>query len=110
MLMNHDEAAFAYLYDNYLRSLYMVVKTFIRDEDSANDALQDIFVNIFRKIDTYDSSKGRLYTWMSSIARNLCIDIVKSKGFRNDQRIKNAIVLTLHNGEFADPQRMLHGL
>jgi len=43
---------------------------------------QEVFVNIWRKIQSYDSNKGRLFTWMLNIARNLAIDVLRSKSLR----------------------------
>jgi RNA polymerase sigma-70 factor (ECF subfamily) len=48
--------------------------------------LQEVFVNVWRKISTYDETKGRLFTWMLNIARNAAIDKVRSKGYRDNQR------------------------
>jgi len=45
-----------------------------------------VFVKIWRQIDTYDDSKGRLFTWMLNIARNASIDMVRSKGFQNSRQ------------------------
>jgi RNA polymerase sigma-70 factor (ECF subfamily) len=58
----------------------------VNDEELANDVLQEVFVKIWKQIDSYDSSKGRLFTWMLNIARNASIDMVRSKGFQNSQQ------------------------
>ena len=80
LLRQKDNQAFSYLYDNYAGALYGVVKQIVTDAEGANDVLQEVFVNIWRKIDTYDASKGRLFTWMMNIARNAAIDKTRSKG------------------------------
>lgn len=81
-----DEKAFAYLYDHYSGALYSVVNTVVPDKDLANDVLQTAFINIWRRFDSYDSSKGRLFTWMMNIARNAAIDEVRSKAYNNTQK------------------------
>ena len=48
--------------------------------------LQEVFVKIWKNIDTYNTSKGRLYTWMLNIARNSSIDKLRSKNFNNNQK------------------------
>jgi RNA polymerase sigma factor (sigma-70 family) len=83
LLQQHSEKAFSYLYDNYSGALYGIIHSIITDNETANDVLQDVFVNIWRKIESYDSSKGRLFTWMLNIARNAAIDKIRSKGFRD---------------------------
>lgn len=85
-LRKKDEQAFSYLYDNYSGALYGVIKQIVNDADLSNDVLQETFVNIWRRMETYDESKGRLFTWMLNIARNAAIDKVRSKGFQQSQR------------------------
>lgn len=86
MLQSKDEKAFNYLYDNYSGALYGVIFKVLNQEELANDLLQEVFVKIWKNIDQYDSSKGRLYTWMLNIARNLAIDMLRSKRFQQDQK------------------------
>jgi RNA polymerase sigma-70 factor (ECF subfamily) len=81
-----DEKAFSYLYDNYSGALYSIVKQIIQDTELANDVLQEVFVNIWRRIESYDPAKGRLFTWMLNIARNASIDTVRSKRFQNSKK------------------------
>jgi RNA polymerase sigma-70 factor (ECF subfamily) len=86
MLKQHQEPAFNYLYDHYSASLYSVILNIVPDKELAKDVLQEVFVKIWRQIDTYDTTKGRLFTWMLNIARNASIDIVRSKNFQNSQQ------------------------
>jgi RNA polymerase sigma factor (sigma-70 family) len=86
LLQQRNDKAFAYLYDNYSGALYGIVNSIVTDKEIANDVLQNVFVNIWRKIESYDATKGRLFTWMLNIARNAAIDEVRSKGFRDSQK------------------------
>lgn len=86
MLQQRNDKAFSYLYDNYSGALFGIVNGIIPDKEVANDVLQNVFVNIWRKIESYDASKGRLFTWMLNIARNAAIDEIRSKGFQNTQK------------------------
>jgi RNA polymerase sigma factor (sigma-70 family) len=81
-LKQRSEKAYSYLYDNYAGALYGIIHSIIPDNETANDVVQDVFVNIWAKIDSYDPSKGRLFTWMLNIARNAAIDKLRSKGYR----------------------------
>lgn len=85
-MQQRNEKAFSYLYDNYSGALLSVVNGIVADRDAANDVLQNVFVNIWRKIESYDAAKGRLFTWMLNIARNAAIDEVRSKGYRDAQK------------------------
>lgn len=83
LLKQRQQAAFSYLYDNYSGALYSVVLSIITDRETANDVLQEVFIKIWRQIELYDTTKGRLFTWMMNIARNASIDMLRSKGFNN---------------------------
>jgi RNA polymerase sigma factor (sigma-70 family) len=85
-LRQKDNQGFSYLYDHYAGALYGIIHQIVSDGELSNDVLQETFVNIWRRIDTYDESKGRLFTWMLNIARNAAIDKTRSKGFQQSQR------------------------
>lgn len=82
-LQQRSEKAFSYLYNNYSAALYGIINSIVTDSETANDILQNVFVNIWKKIETYDSTKGRLFTWMLNIARNAAIDKLRSRDFRD---------------------------
>jgi RNA polymerase sigma factor (sigma-70 family) len=86
LLKNKDQAAFARLYDNYSGAIYSIILQIVNDEELANDILQEVFINIWRKIEMYDAEKGRLFTWMLNIARNASIDMLRSRGYRNSKK------------------------
>ena len=86
LLNEQNNDAFNYLYDHYSGALFTIINQIVPDKDTAGDVLQEVFVNIWRKINTYDASKGRLFTWMLNIARNAAIDKVRSKGYRENLR------------------------
>jgi RNA polymerase sigma-70 factor (ECF subfamily) len=93
-LRNKDNQAFGYLYDHYSGALYGVIRQIVNEAEISNDVLQETFVNIWRRIDSYDETKGRLFTWMLNIARNAAIDKTRSKAFQQSQRQQS-----LGNGE-----------
>jgi RNA polymerase sigma-70 factor (ECF subfamily) len=79
-LKQKDEAAFSFLYDNYSAALYGIIFKIVNNENDANDVLQDVFVNIWKNIETYNEDRGgSLFTWMLNIARNKAIDIYRQK-------------------------------
>ncbi len=83
LIKNRDQKAFAYLYDNYSKALFGVLHTIINDTEESEDALQKLFLKIWDNFESYDATKGRLYTWMLNIARNLAIDYKRSKSNKN---------------------------
>jgi RNA polymerase sigma factor (sigma-70 family) len=85
-LRQKDNGAFTYLYDHYSGALYSVIRQIVPDAEVGSDVLQETFVNIWRRIESYDESKGRLFTWMLNIARNAAIDKTRSKAFQQSQK------------------------
>ncbi len=86
LLKQRSQEAFRYLYDNYSGALHTTVIVIVKDTAYAADILQEVFIKIWKQIDQYDDSKGRLFTWMANIARNASIDMLRSKGYRNEQK------------------------
>jgi RNA polymerase sigma-70 factor (ECF subfamily) len=70
----------------YSKSLFAVISNLVSDREEAEDVLQESFVKIWKNIETYNDTKGRLYTWMLNITRNTAIDKLRSKGFNNKQK------------------------
>jgi RNA polymerase sigma-70 factor (ECF subfamily) len=88
-LKARDQKIFSYLYDHYSPALYGVIVKVLNDNSSAGDVLQEVFLKVWRHRDTYDETKGRLFTWMLNIARNTAIDILRSKSHKLEQKIQN---------------------
>ena len=100
-LKNREKIAVEALYDMYSSSLYGVIARIVIDTATAEDVLQETFVKIWHSFSSYSTEKGRLFTWMVNIARNLSIDKVRSKDFKNqnkNQELEN-------NVTFIDEQR-----
>jgi RNA polymerase sigma factor (sigma-70 family) len=90
LLKKRDQPAFSYLYDNYSGALFGIIYKMLEDRELAEDVLQEAFVKIWNNFSNYDRLKGRLFTWMLNIARNLTIDTVRSKGYRKQAKIQNS--------------------
>jgi len=58
----------------------------VENTETASDLLQEVFINIWRKIETYDPLRGRLFTWMLNIARNASIDSLRSRSYQNSRK------------------------
>jgi len=100
-LRHREKIAVEALYDMYSSSLFGVISRIIIDIPVAEDVLQETFVKIWHSFASYSTEKGRLFTWMVNIARNLAIDKIRSKDFKNNnknQELEN-------NVTFIDEQR-----
>lgn len=87
-LKEKDARAFGYLYDHYSPAIYGVILRIINEEELAHDIMQDVFVKIWKSIQQYDATKGKLFTWMLNIARNTSIDTLRSKTYKFDRKIQ----------------------
>jgi RNA polymerase sigma-70 factor (ECF subfamily) len=85
-LRRQDRGALEHLYDHYAGALLGVVARILKKEELAEEVLQDVFLKVWERIDSYDETKGRLFTWMVRIARNLAIDKTRSKEFSKDKK------------------------
>lgn len=81
-LRARDNTAVSLLYDMYSATLYGVILQIVKTEEVAEDVLQEAFIKIWKSFDRYDEQKGRLFTWMLNVCRNLAIDKIRSKEFR----------------------------
>lgn len=93
-LRHKEKIAAEALYDMYSSSLYGIIYRIVQHQELAEDILQETFVKIWHSFTSFDSEKGRLFTWMVNIARNLSIDKIRSKDFRNhskNQDIENTV-------------------
>lgn len=98
LVQSKCEIDFKTLYNNYCGTLYGVIIKLVKRTDVADDLLQDTFVKIWKHIDSFDRSKGTVYTWMFNIARNHALDYLRSATYRK-QKLQVEIDLFYH---FAD--------
>lgn len=83
-----DESALTALYDAFSPAIYGVVLRMVEKEEQAQEVLQDTFVKIWRNARSYDSGKGRPFTWMVNIARNAAIDLLRSADVKRSEMIR----------------------
>lgn len=81
-----DVLAFEKLYGMYAENICGVINTIVRNNVLAEEICQDVFVKIWNNADSYNSSKGRFFTWILNIARNAAIDEVRSKSYKNSKK------------------------
>ncbi len=88
LLNNGDKKAIALLYENYSDTLYGVILKVISDQDLAQDALQETFIKVWKKGETYDAKKAKLFTWLYRIAYNTAIDKVRSQSNKTSKEVQ----------------------
>lgn len=90
LLKSSDKQAFEYLYDHYSGALNGIIFKMINNHELAEDILQEAFIKIWNNFSSYDTSKGRLFTWMLNITRNLTIDTMRSKSYKKQSKIQSS--------------------
>jgi len=96
LLKGKDERGLSYLFDNYAAALNGIIQRIVVSDKLAEEILQQTFLKIWDKIDSYDVDKSTLFTWMSRIARNSAIDAKRLKKYENLQKT-DSLDLSLHN-------------
>lgn len=79
-----DRAAFTRLYQIAAPKLFGIALRICQDRAVAEDALQEAFVEIWRKAQRFDPVRGSALGWVSVIARNRAIDLVRRHGRGSD--------------------------
>src|SRR5580692_10330000 len=74
-----DEQAMASLFDRYSPVVYSVALRVIRDPASAEDILQEVFMQVWRSPDGFVATRGSLGGWLAVVARNRSIDALRRK-------------------------------
>jgi RNA polymerase sigma-70 factor (ECF subfamily) len=74
-----DEYAMASLFDRYSRVVYSVALRVLRDPASAEDILQEVFMQLWRSPDSFVATRGSLGGWLAVISRNRSIDALRRK-------------------------------
>src|SRR5512141_2008776 len=72
-----DQAAWERIVRLHWRRVFNVAYKFVGKHDEAEDLTQDIFLKIFKSLNTFDR-RANFQTWLISISRNLCIDHYRS--------------------------------
>jgi len=75
--LHGDQAAWELIVKQHWRKVFNVAYKFVGRHDEAEDLTQDIFLKIFKSLDTFDR-RANFQTWLISVSRNLCIDHYRS--------------------------------
>jgi len=85
-----DEDALATLHDRYSQVVYSVALRVLGETTQAEDILQEIFLQLWRNPQTFDSNRGSLGAWLAVITRHRAIDLLRRR--RPESDIEDVIV------------------
>lgn len=83
------------LYDRYSPLVYSVALRVLGDAGTAEDVLQEVFIQLWRNPGVFDSSRGNLGAWLAVIARNRAIDMIRRR--KPDSNLEDVIVSVNHD-------------
>jgi len=72
-----DQAAWEAIVRQHWRKVFNVAYKFVAKHEEAEDLTQEIFLKVFKSLDTFDR-RANFQTWLISVSRNLCIDHYRS--------------------------------
>ncbi|HKN84069.1 MAG TPA: sigma-70 family RNA polymerase sigma factor [Pyrinomonadaceae bacterium] len=77
-----DEAALGRLYDRYRVILFGLLMRILNNREEAEDVLQEVFLQVWRKATDFDQTRGRPFTWLVTLARSRGIDRLRTLAAR----------------------------
>ncbi len=95
LVQRGDEHAMAMLFDRYSGVVYSVALRVLRDPASAEDVLQEIFMQIWRSPEGFIATRGSLGGWLAVVSRNRSIDALRRK--RPTQPVDEIVLPSSYN-------------
>ena len=89
-MVRGDKSALAQLYDSLGRPLYSLAFRILNDSAEAQDIVQDVFLQIWQKAGTYETSRGSVFGWAATLTRNRAIDRVRMRKRRTELLAESA--------------------
>jgi RNA polymerase sigma-70 factor (ECF subfamily) len=85
-----DEAALGQLYDRYRLILFGLLMRILNNREEAEDVLQEVFLQVWRRAADFDENRGRPFTWLVTLARSRGIDRLRSLASRERVAVAGA--------------------
>ena len=101
-----DRLAFRELYQSYSGAILGILVKMVEQQPLAEEILQDTFLKVWNKIDQYDETKGRFFTWLVRIARNTAIDRIKTKKFQRNSANQTIEDVDAQSAQFATEMKV----
>lgn len=81
-IAQRDEAALASLYDRYRRILFGLLIRILGSREEAEEILQEVFIQVWRRAADFDEQRGKPFTWLVTLARSRAIDRLRQLSAR----------------------------
>jgi len=83
-----DRAAMEEFYHRYSDTVYRLAWSILRNNDDAEEAVQDIFVKVYNSLDQFQS-RSKITTWLYTVTRNQCLDFYRSRDRYRSHYVSN---------------------
>ena len=77
-----EPSAIAELYDRHSRLLFGLILRILKERGEAEEVLQEVFLSVWKRAETYQSAAGTVVGWLVRIARNRAIDRLRARSVR----------------------------
>lgn len=104
--LRHDNAAWELIVARHRRRIFYIAYKFTGKHDAAEDLTQEILLKLFRSLDKFNRDAD-LGTWLSSVARNYCIDRYRAGKREREVVVENLLALDLAPASAGNPHRAL---
>jgi len=85
-LLQRDVRAFEQLYDRHSRLVYGLVLRILQQASTAEEVVQDVFLQLWRNASQFDTARGAFIPWLLTLARNRALDHLRLKSERQRRR------------------------
>jgi RNA polymerase sigma-70 factor, ECF subfamily len=82
-IKNKDKAALREIYSRFSQAVFNLAFRMLGDRENAEEVVQDIFLQVWNKAQTYERGRGAVSTWIINIARSRSIDKLRTLGYRD---------------------------
>ena len=90
-LTQRDEEALALLYDRHGRAAYALARQIVRDAERAEDVVQEAFLAVWRRAETFRLERGSARSWLLAVTRNRAIDAIRGAEQRAGRYVSVAV-------------------
>ncbi|MEQ9619542.1 MAG: sigma-70 family RNA polymerase sigma factor [Deltaproteobacteria bacterium] len=95
LVKKRDKTAFREIYSRFSQVVFNLVYRILKDRQEAEEVVQEIFLQVWNKADSYDAQRGALSTWIINISRNKSIDRLRTRSHKfqnteiNEERLNS---------------------
>ena len=98
-IAKRDVSALEAVYNRYSRPVYSLARRLLRDDETTEEVVQEVFMRLWTRADEFDSARGRLLPWLLTITHHRAIDELRRRRARGQH---DDIDIVLATAEAAD--------